>query len=344
MRTLIIILTTVFSGVLNGSYAAPTKLAKKWEWENTWLIFSISGLIIIPWLSVFSFVPGFSAILSEISHLTIFKIFLFGLGWGIGSVAFGLALHLIGFSLGYTLMMGLIAVIGALVPLIVRDPSLLFTPGGIVILIALALTLIGITFCGYAGKLREKNELQKSQKVAFKYTFKKGLILCFIAGLFSSMLNFSFEYGIPLRDMLIQHLGNDLTILKANTVVWAIAFTGGSIPFLIYCIYLLFKNDTWNLFFRKETYANYFLGLLMGMLFFSSFILYGWSAAAFGSAGTTIGWIIFIASAILMANVWGWLTGEWTNAGKNAIRGMMWGSFFLILAVILTSIGNSMFT
>ena len=181
MKTLPIILLAVFSGILNGSYAVPIKLTRKWEWENIWLWFAISGLLLIPWIFVFLVVPDVGKVLTGSPTGATVMTFLCGLGWGIGSVAFGLALHLIGFSLGYTLMMGLIAVIGALVPLLVKNPSALLTSGGMVILLALLLTIVGIILCGAAGKAREDKNSQNSEpNTANKSKFRKGLIMLYL--------------------------------------------------------------------------------------------------------------------------------------------------------------------
>jgi len=343
MKTFQIILLAVFSGVLNGSYAVPVKLTKKWAWENIWLCFAISGLLIIPWIFAFSFIPDIGGLLSASSGKTISTVFLFGLGWGIGSVAFVLALHLIGFSLGYTLMMGLIAVIGALFPLLIRNPSALLTPGGITILFSLLVTVGGIILCGSAGKTRESlNHGETGQSTVDKSAFTKGLILCFISGLFSSMLNFSFEFGTPLSALAIAQLGAEANAFQANSIIWAIALSGGFVAFLVYSLFLLAKNKTVNNFSNKNTRVNFFLAFSMGFIFYGSVLCYGWAASAFGKAGTTIGWVIFTVGAIITANIWGLLSSEWKGASKIAVNKMVLGTILLIGAVVLVSYGNSL--
>ena len=44
---------------------------------------------------------------------------LFGMGWGLGAVLFGLGMDRLGMALGYPIIMGLIAGLGALIPLLV---------------------------------------------------------------------------------------------------------------------------------------------------------------------------------------------------------------------------------
>ena len=38
-------------GLLNGSFVAPMKWMSKWRWENSWLVYSVAGLLVIPWLT-----------------------------------------------------------------------------------------------------------------------------------------------------------------------------------------------------------------------------------------------------------------------------------------------------
>ena len=42
----------LIGGVLNGSFVAPMKKTQGWKWENTWLVYSVSGLLVIPWLAL----------------------------------------------------------------------------------------------------------------------------------------------------------------------------------------------------------------------------------------------------------------------------------------------------
>jgi hypothetical protein len=36
------------AGFLQGTFMLPIKYAQRWEWENTWLGFSISGYLVFP--------------------------------------------------------------------------------------------------------------------------------------------------------------------------------------------------------------------------------------------------------------------------------------------------------
>ncbi|HBY63212.1 MAG TPA: hypothetical protein DEH78_25605, partial [Solibacterales bacterium] len=120
----------LIGGILNGSFVAPMKRMKGWEWENTWFVYSISGLLIIPWIAAFYAVPGLTGVLSAAPSAAIWKVILFGIGWGIGSVLFGLGVARLGLAVGYGLILGLIAPIGTFLPLAVLYPERLATRQG----------------------------------------------------------------------------------------------------------------------------------------------------------------------------------------------------------------------
>ncbi len=342
MSTLPIFLLAILSGILNGSYAVPIKLTPKWGWENIWLCFAISGLLLAPWIFAFLLIPDVGKVLADTPAGATVMTFFCGLGWGIGSVAFGLALHLIGFSLGYTLMMGLIAVIGALVPLLVKNPAALGTTGGITILLALFVTIIGIILCGAAGKAREDKSQQKEGTSTDKSKFSKGLVLCFVSGFFSSMINFAFEFGTPLKNAASSQVGVGANGFNSTSIIWAVALSGGFVAFLVYAIYLLAKNKTLGNYARKETRSYFPWTILMGITFYCSLLCYGMAASALGDAGTTTGWVIFTAGAIITANIWGIMTSEWAGVPKKQMNKMILGSALLIGAVLLVSYGNSL--
>src|ERR1700733_16242418 len=70
------------AGILNGSFAAPMKRMPAWRWENSWLLFALSGLIIFPWIVNFATVPNVAGVYAGASPSTLIKVFLFGVLWG----------------------------------------------------------------------------------------------------------------------------------------------------------------------------------------------------------------------------------------------------------------------
>ena len=40
---------TLLAGLFSGNCMLPMKFARRWQWENVWLVFSIVSLLILPW-------------------------------------------------------------------------------------------------------------------------------------------------------------------------------------------------------------------------------------------------------------------------------------------------------
>ena len=90
----------VLAGVLQGLFAVPMKYAPRWNYENIWLIFSLVGMVLLPWMLTVATFPH----LGEAYSLTPMPVFVriagFGLCWGIGSALAGLGMNLLGIGLG----------------------------------------------------------------------------------------------------------------------------------------------------------------------------------------------------------------------------------------------------
>ena len=340
MSSLLSIISAIVSGILNGSYAAPMKLTKKWEWENIWLLYSLPALIILPWLMALFTVTDLLEVYRNTDSIVIIETFLFGVGWGLGSVAFGLGLYMVGLSLGYTIMMGVIAVTGSLIPMLVHEPGSLLTFKGMIISIALLITVGGVVLCGLAGKARERSMQPAERGKKNQAKFKWGLFVCLVAGVFSAMLNLAFDFGSPIAESARIVLGGKSSSFRENNAIWCLVLTGGFIPNFLYCSYLLIRKGTWRKYNQSGTGLYWVWGCIMGVIFISSILFYGLAASNLGRLGTTVGWLIFVSSAILTGNLWGIVTGEWEGVSKETRNQMLKGSLLLIGAVVMVSIGN----
>src|SRR5258705_1615631 len=100
------IMWVLIAGLLEGTFMLPTKYAKRWEWENTWLSFSCMGYLFLPWAIALLTVPKLKEIVAETSNPTLIRTFLFGVGWGLGALTFGLGIDYLGMALGIAIIMG----------------------------------------------------------------------------------------------------------------------------------------------------------------------------------------------------------------------------------------------
>jgi len=109
-----------------------------------------------------------NAILAEAAHTpsSIILVVVFSIIWGIGTLLFGLACKIAGVGLGTNLSMGIIAVIGSFLPLIVED-ELISTAGGVICL-GLVICCGGLWLSTKALLLRDKDECRVALAAANK--------------------------------------------------------------------------------------------------------------------------------------------------------------------------------
>lgn len=326
----------VAGGLLHGSFALPLKRIQKWQWENTWLVYSIVATILFPLFLAFLTVPSLATVYANSAASTIALVAFFGFGWGVGSTLFGQGIARVGMALGFAIVLGITSSLGSLLPLLILHPDQLATTKGLTLLIGLAIVIAGIIACAVAGAVREKDQ-KGTAAATTKGSYSAGLIICIASGILSPMLNFGFEFGGPIKEAAIA-LGarSDL----ASNAMWAPAMAGGFLANAGYAIYLLGKNKTWGLYSAPGIPAGYWLGaIVMGLLWFGGISIYGMGASTMGPLGGVLGWPVFMSMVIVTANVWGALSGEWSGASNKAKRLSWLGIAILIAAIVVISYG-----
>jgi L-rhamnose-H+ transport protein len=321
-------------GMLNGSFGAPMKKLSAWRWENTWLIYSFIGLLVLPWLLAAFTVPHLAGVFQQSSVSVLIKVAVFGFAWGIGGLLFGQGMARVGLALGFALILGITSSFGALLPLVVLHHDQLWLRPGLALMAGTVVMTLGLILLAMAGKRRERDQATASARS----NFGVGLIICILSGIFSAMLNFAFVFGDEMRQLAL-HAGTSPAM--STNAIWALGVSAGAVPNLAYCLYLLNKNHTWGVFGEKTGGAGYFLGAgLMGLLWFSGIMTYGVGADVMGTLGAIVGWPMFISLAIISGNLWGFLSGEWKGASRTALTYCLTGIGILILAIVVISSGN----
>ena len=336
------IISALVSGVLNGSFAAPMKRTVKWEWENIWLIWAVWALIIMPLVIAFSTVPELFGVYRQTPSGVLVRTFLFGLGWGLGAITFGKGLHMVGLSLGFSIIIGITAVTGALIPMLIFSPATILTPGGLVIIVGMLVTIAGVAFCGVAGMIKEAGQAAEQGDNASRSNFKLGFLVCLVSGIFNAMLNLAFVFGAPIAEVAKEYVAGPTAAFRAGNAIWVLALAGAFVTNLGYCGWLMLRRGTWKNYTSPQTGTYWFWAFLMGTLWFGGVALYGAGASTLGKLGTTVAWIILMATSVLVGNVWGILSGEWKDAPKTAYRRMAQGLILLIGSIILVSLGQYM--
>jgi len=334
----------IIAGVLSGSFALPMKFAKKWQWENTWIIWSVWSLLIIPWTIALITVPNLGSVYQGVPFQTLLVVFLFGFGWGVGGVTFGLGLDLVGLALGNAIMMGLINGLGSLLPLVIFNREALVKPVGLTIMGGVAVMVVGIATCAVAGFRKEKalsggDGSGAAENKASKGPFAVGLAVCVVSGILSPMLNFAFVFGDKIREGAVNAGASPI---NGPNAIWAIALLGGLIVNVGYCSYRLSKNKTWPLFKAEGSRTHWAYTFLMGLMWMGGIALYGMSAANLGKLGPSLGWPVFIGTAIIAGNIMGLATGEWKGSGSQPLTINVVGIALLLVGLGLVGFASTL--
>ncbi|HZT32915.1 MAG TPA: L-rhamnose/proton symporter RhaT [Bryobacteraceae bacterium] len=319
------------AGVMAGNCMLPMKFARRWHWENTWLVFSLVSLVVLPWSLALLLAGDLVEIYRGLSIGQWLLPCALGMGWGIAQVLFGLSIARLGLALGCAIIIGLGSLFGTLVPLFFKNRAVLVTPRGALVLCGLAVMVAGVIVSARAGRQREqKQPASRGGGYAF------ALVMAVACGLMAPMVNYSFAFGQDIAERAVR-LGVPST--RAGYAVWPVGLAGGLLPNLAYSIYLLFRNHTWGAF-RGPWGREAGLAALMGALWMGAMAIYGVAAVYVGVFGLSLGWGLFQIFNIMSANVSGVLTGEWKAAPAGALRTLYAGLALLACATVILAAGN----
>jgi L-rhamnose-H+ transport protein len=143
---------------------APQKYLRGWSWETYWLAQAAWSWLLWPIIGACFTIPALLDVLREAPKDTMLYVFLIGLVYGFGAMAFNVAIRYIGFALTYAIAVGFSSVLGTLVPpLFSQEFTKKFTgPGAGWIFAGMAVGVVGIALCGAAGRFKELDLVAKT--------------------------------------------------------------------------------------------------------------------------------------------------------------------------------------
>ena len=331
------------AAIMLGFYAFPSKYVKNYALENLWGSFWLLAMFVVPIISTVLLVDGLGDTYAQVSSSIFLSIFALSILWGIGNLLWGISISKIGMALGFSLLIGVSTLAGSLLPFFMGGADKLSTSGGMVILGGIFVIMLGIIANGKAGLLREKNETKDVPKDnATKSSMRNGIILCVIGGISAAGFNLAYHVAdnIGMIGQISQEqFGNSPWI--ARLAVMLPSFIGSGIAIMCYFGYQLTKNKSWGNFNKKGSLKNSGLLLIMAVVYCASLIIYGLGAYELGPLGTSVGFAIFQTGCIMVANILGFFTGEWNNAGTLSKNWLFSGLTVMTIGIIIVAYGNS---
>jgi len=248
----------------------------------------------------------------------------------------GKAINHIGLSLGFSLFIGTVLLVGSLLPFVVDEipPTNTF----LTILAGLAIVLIGVFANGKAGLIREKDQKESGENQN-KGSVLTGILIAVIGGLLATGFSYANAVGRPIIHDACQDAGNAEWI-TAVAVMFPIFISGG-VVMAIYFAYEITKKKSWGSFKTPAFAQNFGLISIMAVFHYAASALFAYAAFKLGEVGNTVGYAIFNTACVVTAIVSGLLTKEWVTASPKARKFLYIGLACMVIGIIVISIGNA---
>jgi L-rhamnose-H+ transport protein len=321
----------VLGGLAGAVFTLPFKKEKGWAWESYWMIYAFFALAIAPITLAFVTVPKLCTVLQNASTKEMIYCYLCGATWGFGGITWGLMIRYLGVGLGLAVGSGICSAAGTLIPKIITGKfGELLTPGaGMVSLLGVVISIVGIVLVGLAGMSKESElpEEEKKKAVA-EYNFKKGLLIAIFSGFASAGLNFGLQGGESLAKLALE---NGTSSTWQGMPVLMVCLLGGFTVNVSLCIFLNLKNKTAGDYFNKDVpgLANFFWAALAGLIWLCQFVAFKTGEPLMGDQ-KYVGWAVLMASSIMFSGALGFLLGEWKGTSLKT-RMLLWTGLGVLL-------------
>lgn len=340
MNTIIGLLIIAIGSFGQSSSYVPIKKVKDWSWENFWFTQGVFAWLLFPFLGALLAVPEGGSLTELLFADGAYKSEIYGMLWGVGGLTFGLSMRYLGIALGQSIALGTCSGFGTLIPAVFGGMDLLHGDG-LILLLGVCITLVGIAVIGYAGSLRAKNMTEEEKKAAVKdFALTKGLLVALLAGVMSACFNLGLEAGAGIVEQVKASGANELFAL--NPVILLVTF-GGFLTNAAYCFYQNIKNKS-----GKEYYTvssgvlmnNLLFCALAGVLWYSQFFGLGMGKSYFVDSPVMLAfsWSILMALNVIFSNFWGVVLKEWKGAGKQTMVVLALGMAILIFSLLFPNL------
>lgn len=329
-------------GISASTCYLPFHRTKKWSWGTFWLVQASFAWVIMPVVIGILTVPDFFYILSHAPKNALWGAFLLGAVYGFGGMSFGLAIRHIGYSLTYTIAIGISAVLGTIIPLSIFGGLVDYfaRPGGGIVLFGMVLSILGVALCGWAGFKKEK-DISTLEGKSLHFNMMAGLILAIIGGVLSGVFNVSLEYGQPIADLAADH-GAEHFEGNAKLIV---STSGCFVVNFIWFIVAGIREKTLKEFTPKAGIStvnqlkNFIWSALAGSLWCFQFFFYGLGHVKMGSFKFA-SWVLHMSMLIFFSYIVGVIMKEWKKVKLDTYIVLIIALVTLVVSFVITSYGS----
>lgn len=334
------IIWALIAGIMLGLYALPNKFTRDFKEENTWGLFFMLTMFAVPIVATLAIMKGVGAIYGTPEVRSVLpKMAVASVLWGLGVMMWGKAIHHIGVSLGFSLFIGTVILIGSLLPFFVD--GLPPTNALLVILLGLLFVLGGIFANGKAGMLREKDEGKaENPGDSGRKSMGAGIAIAVIGGLLATGFSFANAVGRPPLHEASMAQGNPEWV-TALAVMFPIFLSGG-VVMTCWFAWQLTAKKAWGSFKTPAFGRNFVLILIMAFFHYAASAVFAYAAYKLGAVGNTVGYAIFNTTCVVTAIISGLVVGEWRKASARARNFLYTGLACMVVGILVIAYGNKL--
>lgn len=342
----------------------PQKKVVGWSWQSYWLAQAAFCWLLLPILGAFLTVPDFLEVVRAAPREAMLRSFLLGAAYGVGGTAFGVAIRYVGFSITYAAAIGISTVMGTAYAIAKGNTTLADSTANIAaflaktganwVVLGILIGVVGVVFCGVAGRWKEQDQAQAGGAVPSNRNLLIGLALCLVAGVLSAVYGISLTEGAPIAKLAEEHaagrtfLGIDAATFCGNAI-YPFSNSGAFLTTAIYCLFLHARHRTLGELIRmpkREEQArlpvNWSMAILTGCLWYGQFFFYGFGhfyiMKVAGFEQTC--WAIHMILLILLGTLIGVAFKEWKGCQPRTRAALALTLGLLIVGKLLLDYGN----
>ena len=319
------------AGLFQTAFAIPIKHTREWRWEQVWAAQSATANVLFPIVWAMSVPREFwdQARHIPISHWI--ACYVWGLLWGGGGVAYGLALTRLGMAFANSFVIGVSIIAGALLPLTLKAVETSVRPASFT---------MGLVLCILCTALLGLFRRQGNQKTWLAMPFRlesygRVIVIAVVAGVLSA------GYGLALAfhfETVRALTGGGISPLSASLVVLLPVYLGGAsvaIPIALSCAV---KSRTLPLFWRANPVRNWLSAVVMGLCAAGTAVCYNLGSTMREHPSPNVSFAIFMAFFVVGGVLLGFLTGEMRGSARSAKIGLLLSAGGLVAAAALLNV------
>ena len=323
----------------------PLRVRKRYETEHTLIAAFLFGNIIVPLIFACIWLDGWTDAMRQAGMGAVLAVVAIGFGWGLGTITWAYGVRTVGMGIALATIMGINIAFGSTIPML-RKWDEIPSVARMWTFIGIAICVAGVVVCGRAGHLRERAKGADRQRgecpdKKMTWAFAIGLASCVFSGFLCACANIAYDLGQPIKQAMDQ-MGTDARI--STLAAWMPVWFGGYVSVLAVSVLGIIRKRTLRRFTGPGSARDFVLAVLvMGGSQLLGQGSYGVGAYYIGeNLGRTVGWAVSMALTLIVANILGFVTGEWKGAAGATKKVLYAGLAVLMIAMACLAYANGL--